>query len=139
MNSLQNSVSQRFNISASSRSKGKLQSQMKPQDSATTTISAATPSQCIVLILMAVDHQRIGRRTLGHLCRKGIKGSSTKDPLSTTKEVVRQTVVADVAEAHTHSDLRNACSMAARPTTTSKIVPYSSSPKGKWTKCLTNL
>jgi hypothetical protein len=74
--------------------------------------SNITPSQCITSILMAVGHQRIGRRILGHLYRKEIQEASIKDPLSTTKEVAHRIMVVAVAEAHILSNLCIACIMA---------------------------
>jgi hypothetical protein len=37
-------------------------------------------------------------------------------------------------EAHTHSDIRIACSTVVKPTIAQNIAPYSLSPKEKWTK-----
>jgi hypothetical protein len=78
------------------------------------TTNVTTPSRCIVLILIAAGHQRIGRRILGHLRKKENREPSIKDLPSTTREVAKKTAVMVVAEAHIHSDLRTACIMAVR-------------------------
>jgi hypothetical protein len=52
---------------------------MQPQDLVRMKISEATPNQYIALISMVVGHQKIGRKFLKHLRRKGIKEVSTKD------------------------------------------------------------
>jgi hypothetical protein len=98
------------------------------------TVSASTPSRCISLISMAACHWRIGRKTLGHLCKKETREPLIKDSPSTTKEVSHQIMVAAAAEAHTYSNLRIACSMVVRQTIAQKIAPYSSSTKEKWSK-----
>jgi hypothetical protein len=128
MNSLQNSVSRKPSISASSSSIGKLQSSMKPKGPLTTMIaSTAILSQSIASIQTVAGHQRIGRRILGHLHKKETQEPSIKDLLSTIKE-------AAAAEAHTHSDLCTSYSTVVKPTITQKVTLYSSSPKEKWTK-----
>jgi hypothetical protein len=79
MNSSQNSASLRSSISASLSSREKYQNLMQPQDLVRMKISEATPNQYIALISMVVGHQKIGRKFLKHLRRKGIKEVSTKD------------------------------------------------------------
>jgi hypothetical protein len=119
MNSLQNLANQRSNISVSSSSKEKLQSQTKPQGHFATVIaSAATPSWGTALILMAVGCQRNGRRTLGHLHKKETQELPSKDSHSTVKEAACQVTAMVGAEAHTHSDLYIACIMTVRLTIT---------------------
>jgi hypothetical protein len=140
MNCLQNSASQRSNISASSSSKGKLQSQTKPQGPhATMTASVAILSRYTASTQMAVGHQRIGRRILGHLRKKETREPPIQDLPSTIKEAAHQIIVMATTEAHTHSDLRTACSTIVKPTIAQKIAPYFSSPKEKWTKNSTSL
>jgi hypothetical protein len=112
---------------------------MKPRGPlAITTVDAATPSQCIALILMATDHQRIWRRILGRLHKKETQGPPIKDSLSTIREAVHQIAAVVTTEAHTHSDLRTACSTIVRPIIPPKTAPYSSSPREKWTRDPTN-
>jgi hypothetical protein len=48
---------------------------------------AATLSQCTTLILMVADHQRTGKRIMGHPHKKHTQGHLTKDSISTAKEV----------------------------------------------------
>jgi hypothetical protein len=132
MNSLQNSTSRMSSISVSLSSKGKLQSQMKPQDLAIMTVSAATLSGCIALILMIANHQRIGRRTLGHLRNKETREPLIKDSPSKVKEAAHQ--IAVVAKAHTHLDLHTACSTVVKPTITQKINPNSLSLGENWSR-----
>jgi hypothetical protein len=139
MNSSQNSASQRSNIFASLRSRGKFQSPTKLQDLGTTKISEATPNQYTTLIPMVADHQKIGRRALKHLCKKDILGSPTKDSFKAAKEVTRQIGAEIVAKGLTHSNLRTACTMAVKPTTALKIAPSSLSQKEKWSKITQSL
>jgi hypothetical protein len=88
-------------------------------------INAITPNRCTSSILMVASHQRTGKRILDHLHKKGIRQPSTRGPLNTVREAMRQ------AEACTHSGLHIACSMAVKATTAQKIVPYS---KKRWSK-----
>jgi hypothetical protein len=60
---------------------------MKPQGLVTIKISEATPNQYTILILMAVGHQKIGRKFLKHLHKKDIREILTKDPHKVAKEV----------------------------------------------------
>jgi hypothetical protein len=76
--------------------------------------NTSTLNWCIALILMVAGHQRIGRRSLGHLCKKEIQEASTKDPLSTAREAAHRIVVMVKAEANTLFDLRIACFTAMR-------------------------
>jgi hypothetical protein len=109
---------------------------MKPQDLSTMIASAATPSQCTILILMDVGHQRIGRIILEHLRKREIKEHLIKDSPSTIREATHPAavVVTTEPEAHTQSDLCTACSTVAKPTIAPKIAPYSMSLKEKWNK-----
>jgi hypothetical protein len=133
MNNLQNSASLRYSTFASSNSRGRIQGQMKPHGPLATMIASnITPSQCITSILMAVGHQRIGRRILGHLYRKEIQEASIKDPLSTTKEVAHRIMVVAVAEAHILSNLCIACIMATTQIIERKTAPFFLSLKGRW-------
>jgi hypothetical protein len=74
---------------------------------------------------MATDHQRIGKRILGHLRKKDTQGPRTKDSTSTAKEAAHQTVVAVEAEAPTQLNLHTAYIMAVKPTTAPKAAPSS--------------
>jgi hypothetical protein len=97
-------------------------------------ISEATPNQYTTLILMIVGHQKTGRRTSEHLCKKDIRGPPTKDSHRTAKEAAQQIGAEVTTEALTYSNLHTACSMAVKPTTAPKIAPSSLSQKGKWSK-----
>jgi phosphoenolpyruvate synthase/pyruvate phosphate dikinase len=121
MNSLQNSVNQTSIISTTSSSRGKLQSQMKPQGAlAIMTTNAAILGQCTTSIHMAANHQRIGRRILDHFHKKETQESPINDLLSTIKEAAQEIVAAVAAETHTHSDLRTVCSTTVKPTIAQK-------------------
>jgi hypothetical protein len=134
MNSLQNLVSRRSSVSTNSSSKGKLQSQTKAQDLITMTANVATLSQCIVLILMDVGHQRIGRRTLQYLRKKETREPSIKDSPSIVKEVAHQVTIVVMTEAHTKFGLHTTCFMTMKSIISQKIAPYSLSLKEKWSK-----
>jgi hypothetical protein len=58
---------------------------MKPQDLPTMKASVATLSQCIASTLMHVEHQRIGRRFMGHPRNKQTRGPLTRDSINTAK------------------------------------------------------
>jgi hypothetical protein len=47
--------------------------------------SVATLSQCIASTLMHVEHQRIGRRVMGHPRNKQTRGPLTRDSINTAK------------------------------------------------------
>jgi hypothetical protein len=47
--------------------------------------NVATQSQCIALTLMHVEHQRIGRRIIGHPRNKQTRGPLTRDSINTAK------------------------------------------------------
>jgi hypothetical protein len=116
--SLPNSVSHRSCTFASWSSKERHQSMMKLQgQSATMITNTATPSECTTSTPMAVDHQRIGKRTLSHLSKKETRGPSTRDQISSVSEVARQAEAMVAAEAHSHTSLHIACIMAAIPIT----------------------
>jgi hypothetical protein len=133
-NSSRNLASQRSSISTSLSSRGKFQSSTKLQDLGTMKISKVTPNQYTTLILTAVGHQKIGRRTSEHLHKKDILGPPTKDSHRVAKEAVHQIGAEVATEALTHSNLRTACIMTVKPTTAAKIVPFSLSQKEKWSK-----
>jgi hypothetical protein len=63
--------------------------------------NATTQSLYTTSILMVMDHQRTGRKTLEGLHRKETQGLSIKDPRNTTKEAELRTVAGGVVEAHT--------------------------------------
>jgi hypothetical protein len=79
MNNSQNSVSQRFIISANSSNRGKLQNQTKFEDHVIVITNATSQSLYTTSILMIVGHQRTGRKTSEGLHRKEIQGLSIKD------------------------------------------------------------
>jgi hypothetical protein len=140
MSSSQNLASQRSNISASLSSKEKLQSKTKLQCLlATMTISVATPNRCISLISTVAGDQKIGKRTLDHLRKKGIIQPSTRGLLITITKATHQAEATVMTEARTHLGLCTACFMAAKPTTAQKIAPYSSNLKERWSKTLSSL
>jgi hypothetical protein len=87
MNSSQNSASLRSSISASLSNREKYQNPKKPQDLVIIKISEATPNQYTTSISMVAGRQKIGRKFLEHLRRKGIREILTKDPHKATKEV----------------------------------------------------
>jgi hypothetical protein len=97
-------------------------------------ISEATPNQYIVFIQMAIGHQKIGRRILEHLRKKDIREPRTKDSRRAAKEAACQIKAEVTTEAPTHSNLRTACTMAVKRTTTPKNIPSSLSQKEKWSK-----
>jgi hypothetical protein len=66
MNNLPSSASLRFNTLASLSSREKSQKQTKPQDLTTMKARATTPNPYTTSTLMDVDHQRIGRKIMGH-------------------------------------------------------------------------
>jgi hypothetical protein len=140
MNSSQNSASRRSNTSASLSSKEKLQSKMKLQGLLVIMIiNAATPSQCTTSIPIFVGHQKIGIRISDPLRKKEAKALSTKGQISIINEGAHQAEATVAAEGHTPTSLRTACSMAVKSTIIQKIVPYSSSLKGIWSKTLSSL
>jgi hypothetical protein len=99
---------------------------MKPQGPLGTTItSVATPSRCSTLILMAIGHQRIGRRISGHLRKKETQETLIKDQPSIAREVTHKTVATVVVETHILSKLHTACFMAMRQTIGQKTASYS--------------
>jgi hypothetical protein len=101
MNNSQSSASLRFNTFTSLSSREKFQGQMKPQDLTKMKPSAATLSPYTASTLMAVDHQRIGRRIMGHLRNKHSRAPPlTRDSISTTKGVDQRAGAVFVAEAH---------------------------------------
>jgi hypothetical protein len=124
MNSLRNLASLRSSISVSLSSRGNYQSPMKLQDPATTTTRETTPNQYTSLILIAAGCPKIRRQILEHLRKKEIRGPPIKDSMSTAKEVAQWTVATVTTEAHTWSDLRTACIMVVKPTTTPKTAPF---------------
>jgi hypothetical protein len=58
----------------------------------------------------------------------------TRDLTSKIKGADQRTRAMVVAEAHTQSDLRTACTTIMRRTITPKIAPYMLSQKRKWIK-----
>jgi hypothetical protein len=74
---------------------GKFQRLMKLQDLGTTKISETTQNQYSTLILIAVGHQKIGRRIPEHLCKKDIQEPPTTDSRRAAKEAACQ-IRADV-------------------------------------------
>jgi hypothetical protein len=72
-----------------------------------------------------VGHQKIGRRILGHLYKKGTRGLSIKDSISIAQEAAQQTVSAVIVDALTQSDLHIACAMVPKPTNALKTAPFS--------------
>jgi hypothetical protein len=134
MNNLQSSASPRFNTFTSLSSREKFSGQTKPQVLAKMKSNATTLSPYIASTLMAVDHQRIGRRIMGHPHNKNSKAPPlTRDSINTTKGADQRTGAVVMAEAHILSDLRTTCTMTMRWTIAPKIVPFSKSPK-KWIK-----
>jgi hypothetical protein len=112
---------------------------MKPHDLGTTKISGATQNQYTTLILTVVDHQKTRRRTMEHLRKKVIREPPTKYSCRAAKEVVHKIGVEVTVETLTHSNLRIACTMIMKSITASKIAPFFSSQKEKWSKNLQSL
>jgi hypothetical protein len=135
MNNLPSSASLRFNTLASLSSREKSQKQTKPQDLTTMKARATTPNSYTTSTLMDVDHQRIGRKIMGHhRSRQTIAPPPTIVLTSTTKGVDQRTGATVMAEAHTQLDLRTACTMVMRWTIAPKIVTSTLSQKRKWIK-----
>jgi hypothetical protein len=82
MNNSLNAASLRFNTFTSLSSREKFQRQTKPQDLTTMKASTATLSLCTSSTPMDVDHQRIGRKIMGHLHNKQTRGPLTRDLIS---------------------------------------------------------
>jgi hypothetical protein len=101
---------------------------------ATMIINTITGSRCTASIPIVAGHLRTGKRILDHLHKKGTMQLSTRGPLITVSEVAHRAEATVAVEARTHSGLRTACFRAAKPTTTQKIAPYSSSLKERWSK-----
>jgi hypothetical protein len=80
------------------------------------------------LILMAVGHQKIGKRILDHL-RKNSREPSARGRASTVNGVAHQAVATASADVHTHTSPHTTCIMVVKPTTAQKIAPYFSSLK----------
>jgi hypothetical protein len=85
---------------------------------ATMITSVAIPSWCTTLILMAVGHQKTGKRILGHLHKKETREPSTRGLASTVNEVAHQAEVVAAVEVLTHKSPHTAYIMAAKLTTT---------------------
>jgi hypothetical protein len=100
MNNSLSSASPRFNTFTSLSSREKFQNQTKPQDLTTMKANATTLSMCIALNLMDVNHQRIGRRIMGHPHNKQTRGPPTRDLINTAKGADQQTRATVVAEVH---------------------------------------
>jgi hypothetical protein len=84
---------------------------------ATMTTSVATPSKYTTSIPMVVGLRKTGKRILGYPQKKEIKGPSITDQTSITSEGACQVEAAVATEAHSHSSLCIACTMAMIPTT----------------------
>jgi hypothetical protein len=67
------------------------------------------------------------------------RGALTTHQISTAWEGACQAKAAITVEAHTLSSLRIACTMVVKSSITQKIVPFSSSPKEKWSKTPSSL
>jgi hypothetical protein len=98
---------------------------MKPQDLTTMKANATTLILCTTLTLMDVDHQRIGRRIMGHPHNKQTRGPPTRDLINTAKAIDQQTGATVVVEARIQLDLCTACTTVMRQTIAPKIVPSS--------------
>jgi hypothetical protein len=94
-------------------------------------ISKATPNQYTTSIPMVVGRQKIRRKFLEHLRRKGTKEISTKDPHKAAKEAELRTMAVAIAEGLTHSNLHTACTTTAQLAITPKISPSISRQKRK--------
>jgi hypothetical protein len=102
---------------------------MKLQGLATMIINAILSSQCTTSISMVAGHQKIMRKILEHLRRKGIREISTKDQHKAAKEAELRTKAEAVAEGLTHSNLRTACTTATQPIIAPKIAHLSRDKK----------
>jgi hypothetical protein len=115
---------------ASSSNKEKHPSMMKLQGHLVTLIiSVATLSMCTTSTLMVAGLRRIGKRILDPLRKKEAREPSSKGQTSIIREGACQAEAVVTAEAHTHSSFHTACIITAKPTTTQKTAPYSSSLK----------
>jgi hypothetical protein len=80
---------------------------------------------------------KTGKRILGHSHKKRVKGLSTIEQASTTKEEACQPRAEVTVEAH--SSHHTTCTTTMISTTTQKTAQYSSTPKERWSKTTTNL
>jgi hypothetical protein len=99
MNNSLNLAGPRFNAFTRLSSREKFQRQMKPQDLTTMKANATTLILCTTSTLMDVDHQRIGRRIMGHPLNKQTRGPPTRDLINTAKGIDQQTGATVVVEA----------------------------------------
>jgi hypothetical protein len=129
MNSSQNLASLKSSISTSLSNREKYQNPTKDKDLVTMKISEATPNQYTTSIPMVASHQKIMRKFLEHLRRKGIREISTKDQHKAAKEAELRTKTEAVAEGLTHSNLRTACTTATQPIIAPKIAHLSRDKK----------
>jgi hypothetical protein len=93
----------------------------------TMTISAATPSMCTTSTPLVMGLWRTGKRILDHLRKKEAMEPSSTCQTSIIREGACQAET--TVEAHTHSSIRTACTMAVKPTIAQKIAPYSMSQR----------
>jgi hypothetical protein len=119
-----NSINRRSSISTNLSNKEKHPSMMKLQDQHITMITGNTtiPSMSIALISMVVGLYKIGKRTLGHLCKKRSQRIFNHRTNQYNQRGSCQVKAMVTAEAH--SRLRTACIMVVTPTTTQKTAPY---------------
>jgi hypothetical protein len=87
-------------------------------------------SKCTTSTLMAVDHQRIGKKIWTTSAREKPKNLRAKDQTTIIREEECQAEATVVAKAHTHSSHRTACTMAA--TLTAAIFVYRRLPHNQY-------